>query len=301
MNTKLTSYNGQFLHVASSMVDSLNEAALTRKETMTARTAHKIPDHVAAILRAADIGGPNDTHLKITQQLDPKTYKECAKILEAIGGKWNRSAQATIFTKPVRDVLSEALDNGEVVNKKNLLQAFYTPMAAADLLIEAACLEGGSKILEPSAGSGALIDACIRDGSHTILRNITAIEMDREAFTALDATYNADRCLLECVCQDFLDLSVAKTPYFDRVIMNPPFSNGQDAKHILHALKFLKPGGILVAIVSSAFVTKQTGAYRAMHAAIHDYGYEWIALPEESFKESGTNIATGILKLIKPT
>lgn len=38
---------------------------------------------------------------------------------------------------------------------------------------------------------------------------------------------------------------------YDRVIMNPPFSKDQDIRHVQRAFDFLKPGGKLVAIVSS--------------------------------------------------
>ncbi len=33
--------------------------------------------------------------------------------------------------------------------------------------------------------------------------------------------------------------------------MNPPFANGQDIKHITHALRYLSPGGRLVAICAN--------------------------------------------------
>jgi hypothetical protein len=33
--------------------------------------------------------------------------------------------------------------------------------------------------------------------------------------------------------------------------MNPPFANADDIKHIMHALKMLKPGGRLVAICAN--------------------------------------------------
>ena len=38
---------------------------------------------------------------------------------------------------------------------------------------------------------------------------------------------------------------------FDRIVMNPPFANADDIKHIMHALKMLKPGGRLVAICAN--------------------------------------------------
>ncbi|WP_139353394.1 class I SAM-dependent methyltransferase, partial [Escherichia coli] len=36
--------------------------------------------------------------------------------------------------------------------------------------------------------------------------------------------------------------------YYSRIIMNPPFSHGQDIRHILRAFSLLRPGGVLVAV-----------------------------------------------------
>ena len=37
---------------------------------------------------------------------------------------------------------------------------------------------------------------------------------------------------------------------YDRILMNPPFENGQDIDHVRRAFDFIKPGGRLVAIMS---------------------------------------------------
>ena len=36
---------------------------------------------------------------------------------------------------------------------------------------------------------------------------------------------------------------------YDRIIMNPPFSNRQDAEHVRHAYELLRPNGRIVAIM----------------------------------------------------
>jgi hypothetical protein len=38
---------------------------------------------------------------------------------------------------------------------------------------------------------------------------------------------------------------------FDRIVMNPPFANADGIKHIMHAMKMMKPGGRLVAICAN--------------------------------------------------
>lgn len=261
---------------------------------MAASTKIKIPAEIETILRGATVCGPNSNHIKIEQKLDPKTYKACAKVLELLGGKWNRSAQATLFDKPIAEVLAEALDEGELVNKKNLYQSFYTPAFAADLLVNHADLKPGLSILEPEAGEGALVDAIFRKLGATA--KVDMIEFNPEAVAILRKKYPTARH------GDFLQFQPTIGRAADRIVMNPPFSNGQDAEHILHALKFLKPEGILVAIVPSNFISKETGPYKTLNKLCNAADCEnWgtYDLPKDSFKESGTPIATCIFKFVR--
>ena len=49
--------------------------------------------------------------------------------------------------------------------------------------------------------------------------------------------------------EDFL----SRLPHgsYDRVVMNPPFDLERDIDHVMHAMEFLKPDGLLVAIMSA--------------------------------------------------
>jgi len=38
---------------------------------------------------------------------------------------------------------------------------------------------------------------------------------------------------------------------YDRIIQNPPFEKAQDVDHVRHAFDCLKPGGLLVSIISN--------------------------------------------------
>ena len=60
-------------------------------------------------------------------------------------------------------------------------------------------------------------------------------------------------------CMDFLETT--PEPVYDRVIMNPPFTRGADAKHVLHALGFVKPGGLLVSVMSNGASYRGDKAY----------------------------------------
>ena len=51
--------------------------------------------------------------------------------------------------------------------------------------------------------------------------------------------------------RDFLTMKPGDIPQVDKIIMNPPFDRGGDCDHVRHAFQFLKPGGVLVAVMSA--------------------------------------------------
>lgn len=157
---------------------------------------------------------------------------------------------------------------------------FPTPDSVIEQMIDEAALEYGMCILEPSAGDGRIIRATQK--GHPDL-TITGYEINPDR--ARDAGVR---------CFDFMQ--VWPVDDYDRVIMNPPFSHGRWYKHVLHAYKFLKPGGRLVAIIPNGAINQK-------------YQEEWnlmmrgfvneIPLPKGTFKESDTMIETRILVVEK--
>jgi methylase of polypeptide subunit release factors len=77
---------------------------------------------------------------------------------------------------------------------------------------------------------------------------------------------------------------------FDRIIMNPPFINGADIKHIKHALPMLKPDGRLVAICANG--PRQQAQLKPIAEGSGGF-YE--PLPAGTFKDKGTNVNTALL------
>jgi hypothetical protein len=73
---------------------------------------------------------------------------------------------------------------------------------------------------------------------------------------------------------------------FDRIVMNPPFANATDIRHIEHARGKLAPGGRLVAICAAGPRQREQLAPIAA---------DWIELPAGSFKEQGTNVNAAIV------
>lgn len=86
---------------------------------------------------------------------------------------------------------------------------------------------------------------------------------------------------------DFLRCS-AETLWgeFDKILMNPPFEDGADIRHIQHARKMLKPGGTLVAICANG---------PRQRKVLMDEAEHWEDLPAGTFKDQGTMVNTALL------
>lgn len=95
-------------------------------------------------------------------------------------------------------------------------------------------------VLEPNAGFGDFLATL--SGKH----DVTAIEIHPVAAATLRAKgYNT-------IQGDFLGVKPTDIGLFDRVLMNPPYSEGRWSHHLLHALSFIKPGGKLVAVLPAS-------------------------------------------------
>jgi len=126
------------------------------------------------------------------------------------------------------------LERAMIGRKNDGLDFFPTSAVVADEMIESANIEEGMSVLEPSAGMGHIADRIREAGVEP-----DVVEMAGDRRELLEAKgYNlADR--------DFMDVSES----YDRIIMNPPFSDRRDAEHVQHAYELLKPGGRLVALM----------------------------------------------------
>jgi hypothetical protein len=158
-------------------------------------------------------------------------------------------------------------------------QLFPTPVELAERMADIADIQPGHAVLEPSAGTGRLIDAMptVRPRGYVV-----AVEQSQELCKMLEP--KAD----EIHCADFLQCS--DLGKFDRIIMNPPFANGADIAHIKHAAGMLNAGGRLVALCANG--PRQNAALKQW---AEDSGGYWEDLPAGSFQESGTGVSVALL------
>ncbi len=81
---------------------------------------------------------------------------------------------------------------------------------------------------------------------------------------------------------------------YDRIIMNPPFSNGRDIEHVMHAYDLLKPGGRIVAIMGESAFFNQSKKAEAFRQWLDDKGGTSEKLPAGSFMDTSLPVNTGV-------
>lgn len=163
-------------------------------------------------------------------------------------------------------------------------QLFPTPADTAALVAELGDIKPGDDVLEPEAGTGRLVQA-VADAVGLENVRLTTVEINRDLSRLLGDTFP----LVRNVCADFLQCG-DELGKFDVILMNPPFAQGQDIAHVLHAVTMLKPGGRIVAICGNG--PRQNDKLGSL---VKRYGGTWEVLPSDTFKESGTGVNTVLL------
>lgn len=242
----------------------------------------RVSDEVLKVLSAAELSGNS---LVLQGQLDRAAYVAVNKVLEAAGWKWNRKAKAHTCDGEAVDVLEQVLLTGVVTVAKNEFGYFPTPREIVAELIELAEIEPGMRVLEPSAGKGAIAYAIAE------IAKPDCYELLEPNFAALAG----DMKLGNVRRADFL--TVEPTGDYDRIVMNPPFSRQQDIKHVMHAFKFLKPGGRLVSVMSASVTFRDDRLTNEFRALVEAHDGEISPLPDGAFKESGTMVRTVVVTL----
>lgn len=246
----------------------------------------QVTTDVLSVLSQATFDG---NAMKIDVQLDRSLYTRTNKVVEAAGGVWNRKAKAHLFEGGAEDAIDLVLLTGKVDKKadpKSIYQFFPTPISLAQRLLEVAGVGAGMQVGEPQAGSGRIAREAAALGA-----DVTCYEIQPELAAAL----KAEAIYRDVICTDFL--SVRPEQKFDAIVANPPFALQADIKHTLHALQFLKPGAPLVTVMSAGVTYRETKLAQAFRDLIARTGGSIDKLPEGSFRESGTDVHTVLVKL----
>ena len=146
-------------------------------------------------------------------------------------------------------------------------------------MVELAEIQPGMCVLEPSAGTGNIVRAVL----DSVDTEVLAYEINSGLCSQLSRMFPSYK--LQARCRDFLAVTDFQGQY-ERVLMNPPFSNGQDIAHIKHALTFLRPGGRLVALCANG---------PRQQAELRPLATTWEELPGDTFASQGTNVRAALM------
>jgi predicted RNA methylase len=248
----------------------------------------RLTQRVLDILKTIQVTGNQTT----MPQLERDDYVAVNKALECLGGKWNRKAKAHVWEHDPNDVLADAVLTGEVRDFKKELQFFPTPVALAHRMVEMADITAGDRVLEPSCGNGAILRA-IR--AHIGVCDLVGVEINPAMASATFAVHAKS----DIRCADFLTCN-GDLGKFDRVVMNPPFSRGQDIAHVRHAYGMLNDGGRLVAITAPGWTFRNDKKHTEFRSWVEKLpSFECHDLDSGTFKESGTMVATKLVVMDK--
>lgn len=248
----------------------------------------KISKEVADILRSAELQG-SVVRLRCGP-LARELYNEVDGALKAMGGKWSRKDKGHVFRSDPGPKIQKALESSVAVDEKKKFQAFFSPPAVAKEVVGLIDVKG-HVVLEPEAGHGALADACLEAGAS----EVHCVELNPESVEVLQA-----KNYKEVHSGDFLQM--LPPVLYGRIVMNPGFKNNDDIRHLGHALSWLIPeGGQLAAIMlaTNVFTWEEARSRsnlsrreESLMKILAPYKCRVHKLPDKSFHESGTDVAT---------
>ena len=219
-------------------------------------------------------------------QLNPKLYQKVKKAFELLGGKWSRRENATIFEEDPRSQVNGLVTKGVLSIAQDGF--FRTPaLVTSRLLSMMAVSVGDYNWLEPSCGDGAIVDELLKE-KITRPERLYCIEQNPKRCQIVRESYPGVRV----ACGDFMKFLNSTRIPFHRIIMNPPFERGQDAEHVRKAYNLLSCGGVMAAILGEGVFfrdDRKSETFRAWMKAVGAYNER---LPDHSFRESGTDVAT---------
>lgn len=240
----------------------------------------KVSEEAKDDLRAATI---QNGRLDLAGQC--KKYSELKKLFSEIGVVWNKKDKTHYLDSGAEEQIDFILNGGQIVDEKKTLQAFFTPESLAKRVVEIADVNNRD-VLEPSAGEGALVKECIKQGA----KYIKCEEINPKFADKLDGlAINTNTQMTIVSGFDFLNSKPNK--YFERVVMNPPYDNNTWVKHIEHAWKHLAKNGKLVAVCPNA---RQNNLFLKF---IKDKNYCIYDVESGAFKSEGTNVNVMILEV----
>ncbi|WP_294767175.1 DUF4942 domain-containing protein [uncultured Rhodoferax sp.] len=202
---------------------------------------------------------------------DSPAAAEAIRVLKAIGATVCANGWHFAFDYHPREVLDQIIASGCIPDQK-AHQFYPTPESLARVAVDLADIGESHTVLEPSAGMGGLADLLPKERTECV--EISALHckvLESKGFRTQKA--------------DFLGW---KAGSFNRIVMNPPFSEGRWQAHTLHAAGMLRDKGVLVAILPASARKSFT---------VPGLQCEWHGPYDNEF--AGTSVSVVILKAVR--
>ena len=191
--------------------------------------------------------------------------------------------------------------------EQNDYQQFSTPAAYAGLCAWVSGVGEGNRVLEPSAGTGALCAFALASGASVHANELSDRRADLLAGLLAEAGQDVSQ-ILSRENADHLDAILPSTVRADIVLMNPPFSQTAGrlghrrvptvgTTHVRQALRRLDAGGRLVAVLSAA-VQRGKPTHRPFFQAVDAEPFRLRADVEVGgavYRPYGTSVRTRLL------
>jgi protein-L-isoaspartate O-methyltransferase len=244
----------------------------------------------SGILEALGSAHPDGHLLHLDRQLPTTLYQQVDAALQAAGGRWDSHRKAHVFPGSAWDAVTRLTAQEEVTTAREAKQTdgwFATPPDVVEELLQLAGPRPGMLALEPSAGEGAIAAALA-----PLVERVDCIEQDPGRFAVLQRLGDNVRAYTR---GDFL--AVPPHPGYDLIVMNPPFAKGADVRHVRHALRFLRPGGRLAAVMSAGVRHRDTRGAAGFRALVQDRRGWFTDVDPAAFASSGTSFRTVIVTI----
>ena len=145
-------------------------------------------------------------------------------------------------------------------------------------------------ILEPSAGSGAIIKAL----TPGLRKFVTAVELNKDKCKEIDRMNEG----VKVIHNDFLAHDF-KNQLFDFVIAAPPFKNNDDIHHIIKMYSLLKPNGTIVTLTTPYWTINNEEHHKLFRYFLDGKTHCLEMLPDNTFMEKGRTVPTALLTIYK--
>jgi hypothetical protein len=219
------------------------------------------------------------------------------KVFLGLGAAWKKGTKAAPagfqFPEDVdgEAMLSVAISSGVVFDHR-AAGFFPTPAHLAAQMAEYVDPQPGQKILEPSAGTGALALA-IRARCPTVwIDCIEPVEANVVELKVFGFLVRAST-LEEMAPEDHLGRG------YDGIIANPPFGKRLEVKHFLKLVPMLKGGGKLACVMPASLSFREDDLTVRARRLIEHHGGRIEQNPEGTFKQAGTMVNTVTVYLTK--